>query len=259
MKSSTDGRNPSSPRSVTTPLGPNRLTLPADHRPPVLGQRLSNTTTTNPKEPMQGRRPLSSRLRYAPINTSRIVLTVPIEMFTLRRQYAYDPSHPSQQPGISDPQQGTSHQQQTRAMLPPPTPVPHGKASGSFASTGAIGVVPPHARGQLPTGNVGQAQRRLPSDNAFVSTAAHHTSPLSSDPFTPRVSTSHMPSGSNSRFVPQTPDSRRFVPQTPDTRRFAPAGTATGSRAPSRAGNSNPVPVIQSGQRAPFYHGTRMG
>ncbi|KAI0293092.1 hypothetical protein BC826DRAFT_890636, partial [Russula brevipes] len=39
-----NGRNPSSPRSVTTPLGPNRLTLPVDHRPPVLGQRSSNTT-----------------------------------------------------------------------------------------------------------------------------------------------------------------------------------------------------------------------
>ena len=175
----------------------------------------------------------------------------------LRRQYAYDSSHTSQQPGTSEPQQGTSYQQQTRAMLPPPTPVTHGKASGSFASAGAIGGVPPHARGQLPPRNVGQAQQRLPSDNTFVSTAAHHTSPLTSNPFTPRASTSHMPSGSNSRFVPQTPDSRRFVPQTPETRRFAPAGTAAGSRVHSRAGNPNPV--IQSGQRAPFYPGTRMG
>lgn len=175
-----------------------------------------------------------------------------------RRQYAYDPLHTSQQPGTLKPQQGTSYQQQqTRGMLPPPTPVPHGKASGSFASTGAIGGVPPHTRGQLPPGNVGQAQQRLPSDNTFVSAAAHHTLPLTSNPFTPRASTSHMPSGSHSRFVPHTPDSRRFVPQTPDTRRFAPAGTAAGSRVPSRAGNPNPV--IQSGQRAPFYPGTRMG
>jgi hypothetical protein len=175
-----------------------------------------------------------------------------------RRQYAYDPLHTSQQPGTLKPQQGTSYQQQqTRGMLPPPTPVPHGKASGSFASTGAIGGVPPHTRGQLPPGNVGQAQQRLPSDNTFVSAAAHHTLPLTSNPFTPRASTSHMPSGSHSRFVPHTPDSRRFVPQTPDTRRFAPAGTAAGSRVPSRAGNPNHV--IQSGQRAPFYPGTRMG
>jgi hypothetical protein len=175
-----------------------------------------------------------------------------------RRQYAYDPSHTSQQQGTSEHQQGTSYQQQTRAMLPPPTPVVHGKASGSFASTGAIiGGVPPHARSQLPQGNVGQAQQRLPTDNTFMSTATHHTSPLTSNPFTPRASSSHMPSGSNSRFVPQTADFRRFVPQTPDTRRFAPAGTAAGPRVHSRAGNPNPV--IQSGQRAPFYPGTRMG
>ena len=142
-------------------------------------------------------------------------------------------------------------------MLPPPTPEPHGKVSGSLASTGAIGGVSPHARGQLPPGNVGQAQQRLPSDNTFVSTAAHHTSPLTSNPFTPRVSTSRMPSGSHSRFVPQTPDSRRFVPQTTDARRFVPVGTTAGSRVPSRAGNPNPV--TQGGQRAPFYLGTRMG
>jgi len=175
----------------------------------------------------------------------------------LRRQYAYDPPHTSQQPGTSGSHQGTSYQPQTRAMLPPPTPVAHGKASGSFPSTGAISGVSPHVRGQLPPGNAGQAQQRLPSDNTFVSTAAHHSPPLISNPFTPRASTSHMHSGSNSCFVPQTPDSRRFVPQTPDMRRFAPAGTAAGSRVHSRAGNLNPV--VQSGQRAPFYPGTRMG
>ena len=160
----------------------------------------------------------------------------------LRRQYAYDPSRTSQQQGISGPQQGTSYQQQTRGMLPPPTPVPHGKASGPFAPTGAVGGIPPRTRGQLTSGNVGQAQQRLPADNTLVSTAAHHTSPLTSNPFTPRVSTSHLHSSSNARFVPQTP-------------RFAPAGA--GTRVHSRAGNPNPV--AQSGQRAPFYPGTRMG
>ncbi|KAF8478424.1 hypothetical protein DFH94DRAFT_55799 [Russula ochroleuca] len=228
----TDGRNLSSPRSVTTPLGPNRLTLPADHRPPVLGQRLSNTPATNPKDPLQGGRPLSSRLR----------------------QFAYDPSHTSQQSGASEPQQGTSYQQQTRAMLPPPTPVAHGKASGSFPSVGAIGGRSPYARGQLPPGDVGQ---QLPPDNTFISTAAHRTAPPAPNHFTPRASTSHMPSGVNSHFVPQTADSRRFVPQTPDTRRFAPAGTATGPRVHSRAGNPNPA--VHNGQRGPFYPGTRMG
>src|SRR6267154_4170840 len=73
-KSSTNGRDLSSPRLVTTPLGPNRLTLPADHRPPMLGQQLLNTTTTNPKNPMQGGQPLSSRLRYALTKTARVVV-----------------------------------------------------------------------------------------------------------------------------------------------------------------------------------------
>lgn len=162
----------------------------------------------------------------------------------LRRQYAYDPSRTSQQQGISGPQQGTSYQQQTRGMLPPPTPVPHGKASGSFASTGAINGTDMgrDTRGQLPSGNVGQAQQRLPANNTLVSTTAHHTSPLTSNPFTPRASTSRMHSSSSSRFVPQTP-------------RFAPAGAA--AQVHSRAGNPNPV--TQSGHRAPFYPGTRMG
>ncbi|KAH9958266.1 hypothetical protein BC827DRAFT_1136361 [Russula dissimulans] len=61
-----DSRHPSSPRSVITPIGPNRLTLPADHPPPVLGQRSLNSTTPNLNGPSQDARPLSSRLRYAP-------------------------------------------------------------------------------------------------------------------------------------------------------------------------------------------------
>jgi len=175
----------------------------------------------------------------------------------LCRQYAYDASHTSQQPGTSEPRQGTSYQQQMRAMLPPPTPVVHGKTTGAFPSTGAIGGVSPHARGQLPSGDVSQVQHQLPSNNTFMSSAVHHTVSPTSNRFAPRASTSHTLSGPNSRFVPQTPDSRRFVPQTSDTRRFAPAGTAAGSRAYSRAGNPNPV--MNSGQRAPFHPGTRMG
>ena len=132
----------------------------------------------------------------------------------------------------------------------------HGKANGSFPSVGAIGGRSPYSRGQLPPGDVGQVRQQLP-DDTFISTAARRTAPLAPNPFTPRASTSHMPSGVNSHFVPQTPDSRRFVPQTPDTRRFAPAGTAAGPRALSRAGNPNPA--IHNGQRGPFYPGTRMG
>ncbi|KAH9035528.1 hypothetical protein EDB85DRAFT_867501 [Lactarius pseudohatsudake] len=70
-----DGRNLSSPRSATTPLGPNRLTLPPDRQPPVLGQRSSNATIANPKDSPADRRPLSSRLRYALDESTRTILT----------------------------------------------------------------------------------------------------------------------------------------------------------------------------------------
>ncbi|KAI0256950.1 hypothetical protein BJV78DRAFT_1117120 [Lactifluus subvellereus] len=76
---SADGRNPSSPRSVITPLGPNRLTLPASNQPPVFSQRSSNATIVNLQDSLQGERPLSSRLRYALDETSGVVLTVAIE------------------------------------------------------------------------------------------------------------------------------------------------------------------------------------
>lgn len=173
------------------------------------------------------------------------------------RQYVYDPSQTPQQPGGPVPQQGTSYPQQTRAMMPPPMPVAHGKSNGASPSVGAIDGVSHYARGQLPPGDVSQAQQQLLPDNSFVPVGANRSAPLTSNRFTPRASTSHMPLGLSSRFVPQTSESRRFVPQTPDTRRFAPAGTAAGSRNHSRAGNPNPI--AHNGQRGPFYPGTRMG
>ena len=173
------------------------------------------------------------------------------------RQFAYDPSHTPQQPGASEPLQGTSYQQQTRAMMPPPTPIALGKTNGAFPSVGAISGVSPYARGQLPPGGVNQARQQLPPDDNSVPAGANRTALLPTNRFAPRASTSHMPSGLNSRFVPQTSDSRRFVPQTPDTRGFAPAGTAAGSRVHSRAGNPNPA--LHNGQRGPFYPGTRIG
>ena len=75
-KHSANGRNHSSPRSVATPLGPNRLTLPADHQPPMLGQRSSGVTVADPKDSPAGQRPLSSRLRYALDDSARTRLTV---------------------------------------------------------------------------------------------------------------------------------------------------------------------------------------
>ncbi|KAI0306346.1 hypothetical protein B0F90DRAFT_739094 [Multifurca ochricompacta] len=74
-----DARNLSSPRSVITPVGPNRLTLPADHQPPVLNQRSSNVANVDLKVPIQGGRPPSSRLRYALNETARAVFTATTE------------------------------------------------------------------------------------------------------------------------------------------------------------------------------------
>lgn len=140
--------------------------------------------------------------------------------------------------------------------MPPPTPVAHGKPN-AFPSVGAIGGGSPYARGRLPPGDISRAQQQLPQHDNLVPSGNNRAAPLGPNRFTPRASTSHMPSGLNSRFVPQTSDSRRFVPQTPDTRRFAPAGTSAGSRLHSRGGN--PTPVIHNGQRGPFYPGTKMG
>jgi hypothetical protein len=166
-------------------------------------------------------------------------------MFILRRQYVYDPSHTPQQSGGLDPQQGTSYQQQTRSMMPPPPPIAQGQAPGAFPPTGSTGdgVVSSHARGQLFSGDKRQA-RQSPPVTTFVSNTPRLTTPLPSNRFTPRASTSHTSSG-------------RFVPQTPDSRRFAPAATTAGSRVHSRAGNPNPT--IRNGQRTPFFPGTRLG
>jgi hypothetical protein len=236
-KDSANGRNHSSPRSVATPLGPNRLTLPADHQAPMLGQRSSDATVADPKDSPAGRRPVSSRLRYALDESARTMLTVTTDVH-LHRQYQYVPSHPQQgQPDASEPQQGTPYQQQMRTMMPPP-PVTREKAGG----------VPSRARGQPPPGDVGnQTQRPLPPSTPFGSADVHHVGPqtMASGRFTPRVSTSQ---GTNSRFIPQTPVPRRFVPAAP---------TAGGPRIHSRAGN--PDPVLHGGQRTPFFSGARMG
>ena len=154
-----------------------------------------------------------------------------------------------QQQGTSDPQQGTSYREQTRAMMPPPPlPTAQRKSQGIFPSTGHTdeGVVSSHSRhdGQRLPGDMTQAPRLSPLEVNFMSNAPHLTAPLPSNRFAPRVSTSHTPSG---RFVPQTPDSRRFVPAT----------TTTGSRVHSRAGNPNPV--VHNGQRTPFFPGARVG
>lgn len=217
-----DGRNLSSPRSAT-PLGPNRLTLPPDRQPPVLGQRSSNATIANPKDSPADRRPLSSRLR----------------------QYTYVPSHPQQgQLDTSEPQQGTPYQQQMRTMMPPPPSVAREKANGGLQSGG----FPSRARGQPPPGDVSnQMQRPLPPSTPFGPADVHlvGNQAMASGRFTPRTSTSQ---GANPRFIPQTPDPRRFVPAAP---------TAGGPRIHSRAGN--PDPVMHGGQRTPFFSGTRMG
>lgn len=178
-------------------------------------------------------------------------LCLPLELnIYFRRHYAYDPSHTPQQLSASEPQQQrTLYQQQAHAMMPPPPPVAHEKANGVFPSNGATRGVSSHARGQLLPGDVGQGQQQSPSEATFMSTLPHHTAPLTSGRFTPRVSTSHAPSGTKSRFIPQTPGSRRFVP----------AATAAGPRVQSRAGNPDPAPAVHSRQRTPFFPGTRMG
>ncbi|KAI9446089.1 hypothetical protein H4582DRAFT_1903322 [Lactarius indigo] len=214
-----DGRNLSSPRSATTPLGPNRLTRPPDRQPPVLGQRSSNTTIANPKDSPPDRRPLSSRLRHW--------------------QYTYVPSHSQQgQPDASEHQQGTPYQQQMRTMMQPPPSVTRERANGGLQSGG----FPSYARGQLPPG-----ERPLPPSTPFGSTDVHlvGNQAMASGRFTPRTSTSQ---GANPLFIPQTPDPRRFVLAVP---------TASGPRIHSRAGN--PDPVMHGRQRTPFFSGTRMG
>ncbi|KAI9508287.1 hypothetical protein F5148DRAFT_927232 [Russula earlei] len=213
-----DSRNLSSPRSVITPLGPNRLTLPADHPPAALGQRFSQTTSANLRDSLQPGRPQSSRLQ----------------------QFAYDSSHTPRQSGVFGPHKGTSNPH----LMPPPPPVDRENAARAFPSVGTTHRMSSHARGDQ--GDVSQAQQLLP-DAAFVSTASHRTAPDASNRFTPRASTSHTPSSAKSRFVPQTPDSRRFVPAT----------NSAGSRVQSGAGTS--TPALHSGQRAPFFSGTRMG
>jgi len=134
--------------------------------------------------------------------------------------------------------------------MPPPPPV-HEKAKRVFPTSGPTGVFPSHSRGKLLTGDASQAQagRQSLLDAAFVSTVPRGMTPRPPSSFTPRVSTSHTVSDVNSRFVPQTPDSRRFVP----------AANAAGSRVHSRAGNPQVNPVVHNGQRVPFFPRTKIG
>ncbi|THH13930.1 hypothetical protein EW146_g6332 [Bondarzewia mesenterica] len=224
-RSSADARDFSSPRSVPTPLGPNRLTLPPNHQQPIFSQQ-----RLNPEE-NSGMGHGVAQQRDRP-GSSRFV-----------QQYAYVPPQTPQNQGLStmQPEAGPSHELQVRnnsSMPPPPTPVNRGSNGGpSRMQVPLIANQPSSAsrnRAQMlpPTNNFISAQppsSRFGLPPGSKSSAAHSIPSANSNRFI--LPSSSGGSLQHSGFVPQTPSggSRRFVPPTP-----------AGSRAPSRAsGTSN--------------------
>ncbi|KAH8116846.1 hypothetical protein DFH11DRAFT_1687692 [Phellopilus nigrolimitatus] len=185
----------SSPRSIRTPLGPPRITLPPDHDPPPSFVKPGGTDGARSGQQVRTDRPGSS---------------------TFSKQYAYDPpqaAHMQMPQVLSHAQQAPTRQMQTqndrRLMPPPPTPAyarqQQGLVQGRQMQRAATPRISVEAN-QGPSNPLafGQQQQRAPP-HRFVPSLA----PASAGPGT---------NGSTGRyFVASTPTtaSRRFVPSTP--------------------------------------------
>ncbi|TFK55098.1 hypothetical protein OE88DRAFT_999546 [Heliocybe sulcata] len=262
-----DPRTTSSPRSIVTPLGPDRLTLPPSQVQPKFsggrqpeqranammshGASNSHTQLSHP-----GNRPGSSRfMQYV------IVLSFLVSRYFCRsRQYAYTTNDTAVLPPVlshsqaapirqaqnrasqSRPDQLQPQEGTWRSMLPPP---PSGQPKRFKSSLGG----PPRDHLDMPPPPTPQGQATY--DRPHNPAALHQSSSSASRRFVPPA-----PNQSVS-MTPRT--NRRFIPSAPSggptlSSNLGYSGAPHGiSRTPSRAMGS--LQLQESNQRMPFIPG----
>ncbi|KAL5532642.1 hypothetical protein ACEPAF_4416 [Sanghuangporus sanghuang] len=229
----------SSPRSVHTPMGPPRITLPPNHDPPP---SLSRLETQNGFNNQNSQPPGSGHFA---------------------QQYAYNPPQSSQtqrpaQQVLSNEQQAPIRQQQNeRRLMPPPPPPVQNRQLGTIQQSRQIQrVMTPrvpdqaqfrqnHSQTQMPqlSNHIGGQQHRTQGTGA----GQHQSLGQAPRRFIPpgALVSNTLPGVSNSqRFVPSTPNGsqQRFVPQTPTTgngRRFMPPSSSGIGSTQGRSGFGN--------------------
>ncbi|KIM87238.1 hypothetical protein PILCRDRAFT_305306 [Piloderma croceum F 1598] len=268
----------SSPRSIVTPLGPNRLTIPPGQDAPNFSQQQGpddshNAANTNNFQ-AQMQRPGSSRF---------------VE------QYAYNPPQTSQfqAPQLSHTQaapvrQYQARQAQQRTMMPPPPPPEssrtvrvQGGGSGFKPSASGRSLHPPNlqsnalssraspersdqnqpvARERRQMGPPPTPQASIQAPNRAAFTPVTTQSQAQSQESYPRIQTASFadlqPSKSSARFSGSSSNNRFVPPQAMNgSQRFV----APGLRAPSRTTNGSHTSSGRGGQRMPFVPGAPDG
>ncbi|KAL5529719.1 hypothetical protein ACEPAG_5704 [Sanghuangporus baumii] len=228
----------SSPRSVHTPMGPPRITLPPNHDPPPSLSRLGTQNGSNNQN-------------IQPPGSSHFA-----------QQYAYNPPQSSQlqrpvQQVLSHGQQAPIRQQQNerRLMPPPPTPAQNMQPGTVQQDRHIQRVMTPRVPDQAQYGqNHSRMQTPQPSNHIGgqqhiqnIRTGQHQNLGQAPRRFIPpgTLVSNAMPGVSNSqRFVPSTTNGsqQRFVPQTPTTGnggRFMPPNSSGIRSAQGRSGFGN--------------------
>ncbi|EJD02446.1 uncharacterized protein FOMMEDRAFT_168904 [Fomitiporia mediterranea MF3/22] len=233
----------SSPRSIHTPAGPSRITLPPDHDlPPPLAQ-LGALGTSNS---VDGSRQRSSNPLQPPGSSH------------FSQQYAYNA--PQSQHMQMPSQQVLSYEQQAptrqrvrqndgQLMLPPPTPSQGRQANGLLQSRQTQRLATTRLAEQMHIGQythqIQQSQTSGPENAQSSGTGQQRSTGQDSRRFVPPTATNSFTTASRSslHLVPQTPNGarHRFVPMTPSTSsggRFVSAGLS-GSRVAQNTAQGN--------------------
>ncbi|KAI1795905.1 hypothetical protein LXA43DRAFT_990016 [Ganoderma leucocontextum] len=228
----------SSPRSVaslSTPVGPNRLTLPPNHHQPSFNSRQPHRT----HEPPAPQRNLSQYAYAPPLSAQgQNKMTAPV--------LSYIQSGSSRRAQVRE-DATVQYDQQT--MPPPPLP-------GTWSTT---------TRAQTRTSRTEDTPKHLPQRPSFRPPATPQAASSSSSqrfiPQTPSRATNHTPAATPrtgphlksqsqiQRFIPS--GAPRPVPGSHSTASLATTGTTTSAPRPLAATTPGP-----GGQRAPFIPGT---
>ncbi|KAG5730916.1 hypothetical protein E4T56_gene7089 [Termitomyces sp. T112] len=246
----------SSPRSVTTPLGPNRLTLPHGQTPPNLtsnGVSIENSSSANDSQlvstPLSQHRPTSAFInKYAYVPPATPQFHRPQLTHAQITPRTFKKTKPNPEPRQAQPQQHSTQTQVARSMPPPPTPARFRTARASQTSAQPIRY---DQTQDLPPGSSDRQWREM---TEISSQTRSHQSGLQAGQAN-HGTISHTSSGTK-RFYPQTQQSAPSTDQTSTApmsngpQRFFPAG----ARAPSRAQQAD-----HGGQRPPFIPRDQLG
>ncbi|KAH8102020.1 hypothetical protein DFH11DRAFT_1735879 [Phellopilus nigrolimitatus] len=249
----------SSPRSIRTPLGPPRITLPPDHDPPPSFVKPGGTDGARSGQQVRTDRPGSSTFSKWVVSFhssgSAYIFSVSDSLpsnlfpaFLTFMQYAYDPpqaAHMQMPQVLSHAQQAPTRQMQTqndrRLMPPPPTPAYARQQQGLVqgrqmqrAATPRISVEANQGPSNpLAFGQQQQRVMRMPQPPAVRSSTQLHSQTPSSH-FTVLEDDQNVYAQGQLQFIDQAPP-HRFVPSLAPAsagpgRYFVPSTPTTASR-----------------------------